>query len=316
MLKRAQDLQLKLRKRLNQRAARSAAPAMAEERGEESWAPMGWPRLEPSERGPPLLHVRPLPRGRRSHLVAAVKGHKMIWLLLGPRAGRPPRTAARSGRRGGGLLRPADGPPHGLRQHRGLKLRNPLRHAARGRLGRHAAALGPRDSHSPHHRRAGLQGRAVLRRWAELHLPAPCIRSITAAKHIQMIQNQLHDMNLSKQKKLCAIWVSQTDKPYHAKTMQKPCKNHAKCGACGAPTRRTLTVPRVLAIRAICAIWVSQGKPLNILLAICAICAIWVSQGKPLNIHSPPALCYMCYMCYMALYSTCTTDFCAYRISI
>ena len=38
MLKRAQDLQLKLRKRLNQRAARSAAPAMAEERGEESWA--------------------------------------------------------------------------------------------------------------------------------------------------------------------------------------------------------------------------------------------------------------------------------------
>ena len=36
MLKRAQDLQLKL----HQRAARSAAPAMAEERGEESWAPM------------------------------------------------------------------------------------------------------------------------------------------------------------------------------------------------------------------------------------------------------------------------------------
>ena len=36
MLKRAQDLQLKLRKRLNQRAARSAAPAMAEERGQES----------------------------------------------------------------------------------------------------------------------------------------------------------------------------------------------------------------------------------------------------------------------------------------
>ena len=35
MLKRAQDLQLKLRKRLNQRAARSTA-AMAEERQEES----------------------------------------------------------------------------------------------------------------------------------------------------------------------------------------------------------------------------------------------------------------------------------------
>ena len=37
---------------------------------------------------------------------------------------------------------------------------HPLRHAARGRLGRHAAALGPQHSHSPHHRRAGLQGRA------------------------------------------------------------------------------------------------------------------------------------------------------------
>ena len=50
---------------------------------------------------------------------------------------------------------------------------HPLRHAARGRLGRHAAALGLRDSHSPHHRRAGLQGRAGLRHGrAELHLPA------------------------------------------------------------------------------------------------------------------------------------------------
>ena len=36
-------------------------------------------------------------------------------------------------------------------------------------------------------------------------------------------------------------------------------------------------------------------------LAICAICAIWLLQGKPLNIHSPPGPCYMCYMCYMAL---------------
>ena len=50
MLKRAQDLQLKLRKRLNQRAARSsAAPAMAEERQEESWAPVDAPR---EARGP------------------------------------------------------------------------------------------------------------------------------------------------------------------------------------------------------------------------------------------------------------------------
>ena len=35
------------------------------------------------------------------------------------------------------------------------------------------AALGPRDTHLPHHRRAGLQGRAGLRHGrAELHLPA------------------------------------------------------------------------------------------------------------------------------------------------
>ena len=51
-----------------------------------------------------------------------------------------------------------------------------------------------------------------------------------------------------------------------------------------APSRRTLTVPGLLAIR--------------------AICAIWLSQGKPLNIHSPPGPCYMCYMCYMV--SLCT----------
>ena len=50
---------------------------------------------------------------------------------------------------------------------------HPLRHAARGCLGRHASALGLRDAHSPHHRRAGLQGRAGLRHGrAELHLPA------------------------------------------------------------------------------------------------------------------------------------------------
>ena len=52
------------------------------------------------------------------------------------------------------------------------------------------------------------------------------------------------------------------------------------CQARQAPSR-TLAVPQVLAVR--------------------AICAIWVSQGKPLNIHSPPGPCYMCYMCYMGL---------------
>ena len=66
----------------------------------------------------------------------------------------------------------------------------------------------------------------------------------------------------------------------HAKTMQKPCKTMQN--AARTEPRRTLTVPRVLAI---CAIW-----------------AIWVLQGKPLNIHSPRVPCYMCYMCYMALY--------------
>ena len=31
-------------------------------------------------------------------------------------------------------------------------------------------------------------------------------------------------------------------------------------------------------------------------LAICAICAIWLSQGKPLNIHSPPGPCYIAHI--------------------
>ena len=39
-----------------------------------------------------------------------------------------------------------------------------LCHAARSRLGRHATALNPQHSHSPHHQRAGLR--------PELHLPA------------------------------------------------------------------------------------------------------------------------------------------------
>ena len=59
MLKRAQDLQLKLRKRLNQRAARSsAAPAMAEERQEESWAPMEAPREARGPEAAPHPHAR------------------------------------------------------------------------------------------------------------------------------------------------------------------------------------------------------------------------------------------------------------------
>ena len=95
-----------------------------------------------------------------------------------------------------------------------------------------------------------------------------CLLGTVPARHIYL-QVEPHD--------------TQTCKTVQAvpHVMQKPCKNHAKCGAYGVPTRRTLTVPRIL--------------------AICAICAIWVSQGKPLNLHSPPGPCYMCYMCYMAL---------------
>ena len=81
-------------------------------------------RLEPSERGPP--RPRALPRGRWAHQAAAVRGHELLGLLLLARADPPHRTpprglAARSGRRGGGLLRPADGPPRGLRRHRRLQ---------------------------------------------------------------------------------------------------------------------------------------------------------------------------------------------------
>ena len=121
-----------------------------------------------------------------------------------------------------------------------------------------------------------------------------------------MQKNKLFHMSCHAKNKLfhmsCKNHAKPCEKQAVPHVMQKPCKNHAKCGAYGAPTRRTLTVPRVLAIR--------------------AICAIWVSQGKPLNIHSPRVPCYMChrvpcymcYMCYMALYSTYTTDFRAYRI--
>ena len=52
--------------------------------------------LEPSERGPPLLHVvrhRALPRGGGAHLAGAEKDRELLGLLLLPRAGRPPRTA-------------------------------------------------------------------------------------------------------------------------------------------------------------------------------------------------------------------------------
>ena len=70
-------------------------------------------------------------------------------------------------------------------------------------------------------------------------------------------------------------------------------------------SRRTLTVPRVLAIRPICAIWLYKASRRTLtvsgLLAIRPICAIWLLQGKPPNPHSLRAPCYTSYMCYMAL---------------
>ena len=118
--------------------------------------------------------------------------------------------------------------------------------------------------------------------------------------------------------------------------LQKPCKNHAKCGAYGAPTRRTLTVPRVLAIRAI-VLYLTRQVNIHSPRVPCYMCYMcYISQGNPLNIHSSGFLanvlyvlyltrqptehplsrvpCYMCYMCFSGLYGTYTTDFRAYRI--
>ena len=61
----------------------------------------------------------------------------------------------------------------------------------------------------------------------------------------------------------------------HAKTMQKPCKNHATCGAyAGVYTGQVAR----------------QGGYAG-------------RRGNPLNIHSPRVPCYMCYMCYMCYIS-------------
>ena len=86
---------------------------------------------------------------------------------------------------------------------------------------------------------------------------------------------------------------------FYAGQVARPAR--LQCRAGGAPGRlcqarqapsRTLTVPRVLAIRAICAMGLTRQ-----------------ATEHPLS----PGPCYMCYMCYMALYSTYTTDFRAYR---
>ena len=68
---------------------------------------------------------------------------------------------------------------------------NPLRHTAWSRLGRHAEALGSRNSHSPHHRqrRAGLRhGRA------ELHLPA--VRSM--CPKVETVFGRIHQCEINK----------------------------------------------------------------------------------------------------------------------
>ena len=104
----------------------------------------------------------------------------------------------------------------------------------------------------------------------------------------------------------------------HAKTMQKPCKNYATCGAYagvytgqvarqgGYAGRRgnplNIHSPRVPCYMCYMC-YISQGKPLNIHSPrvpcyMCYMC--YISQGKPLNIHSPRVPCYMCYMCYIS----------------
>ena len=75
----------------------------------------------------------------------------------------------------------------------------------------------------------------------------------------RVMQNKLFHVSCKKtscstcknhaKKKLFHMQNHAKNKLFH---MQKPCKNHAKCGAYGAPTRRTL--PGFLAICAICAI--------------------------------------------------------------
>ena len=140
MLKRAQNLQLKLRKRLNQRAARSAAPAMAEEREEESWAPMEALREKRKalrQRRVRTRDVATLAQIERElfeveeQLVSKKIAERLPVSLAAKSATLAAfGLAARSGRRGGGLLWPADGPPRGLRRHRGL--RAPQRRAGGG----------------------------------------------------------------------------------------------------------------------------------------------------------------------------------------
>ena len=100
-------------------------------------------------------------------------------------------------------------------------------------------------------------------------------------------KNKLFHISCKNHAKKAVPHVMQKNKLFHmsckktscSTCCKKPCKNHAKCGAYGAPTRRTLTLHGFLAICAICAVWLLQGKPLNIhsprFLAICAICAIF-----------------------------------------
>ena len=113
----------------------------------------------------------------------------------------------------------------------------------------------------------------------------------------------------------------------HAKTMPKPCQNHAKnklfhmlqktsCSTCHAKTMQKLCNMRCVRWRLHRASgaagrlrrarqggYAGRGNPLNIHSPpgpcyMCYMC--YISQGKPLNIHPPPGPCYMCYMCYIS----------------
>ena len=78
-----------------------------------------------------------------------------------------------------------------------------------------------------------------------------CHAKKQAVPHV-MQKNKLFRMSCKNHAKNKLFHMLQKNKLFHM--LQKPCKNHAKCGAYGAPTRRTLTLPGFLAICAICAI--------------------------------------------------------------
>ena len=102
-------------------------------------------------------------------------------------------------------------------------------------------------------------------------------------------KKKLFHMSCKKQAVPHACKNHAKNKLFHM--LQKPCKKqavphaktNAKCGAYGAPTRRTSLFP---------------GSLLYVL------CAIWVLHAKPLNLHSPGFLLYVLYVLYLTRQAT------------